>query len=124
MSDEDSDIYMQSDDDVDANSEHSGYSGYSGGAYETQGSKAEKRAHHNALERKRRDHIKDSFTDLLNAIPPLQGEKMKTASRAMILKRARDYILSMNAKNSNHQQEIDDLKRQISHLETQRNLSK
>jgi len=32
----------------------------------------EKRAHHNALERKRRDHIKDSFTGLKDAIPALQ----------------------------------------------------
>ena len=32
----------------------------------------DKRAHHNALERKRRDHIKDSFTGLKDAIPTLQ----------------------------------------------------
>ncbi|CAH2233715.1 jg20338 [Pararge aegeria aegeria] len=38
---------------------------------------AEKRAHHNALERKRRDHIKDSFTSLREAVPALQGEKVK-----------------------------------------------
>lgn len=37
---------------------------------------AEKRAHHNALERKRRDHIKDSFTALRDAVPSLQGEKV------------------------------------------------
>lgn len=37
---------------------------------------AEKRAHHNALERKRRDHIKDSFTSLREAVPALQGEKV------------------------------------------------
>lgn len=37
---------------------------------------AEKRAHHNALERKRRDHIKDSFHGLRDAIPTLQGEKV------------------------------------------------
>ncbi|CAF4556481.1 unnamed protein product, partial [Didymodactylos carnosus] len=40
---------------------------------------AEKRAHHNALERKRRDHIKGSFSDLRDAVPSLKGEK---ASRA------------------------------------------
>ena len=39
---------------------------------------AEKRAHHNALERKRRDHIKGSFKDLRDAIPLLKGEKVKT----------------------------------------------
>jgi hypothetical protein len=39
-------------------------------------SKADKRAHHNALERKRRDHIKDSFTVLRDSIPALTGEKV------------------------------------------------
>ncbi len=38
---------------------------------------AEKRAHHNALERKRRDHIKGSFNDLRDVIPVLKGEKVK-----------------------------------------------
>ena len=37
---------------------------------------AEKRAHHNALERKRRDHIKGSFNDLRDVIPLLKGEKV------------------------------------------------
>ena len=32
----------------------------------------DKRAHHNALERKRRDHIKDSFNGLKDAIPSMQ----------------------------------------------------
>lgn len=41
---------------------------------------AEKRAHHNALERKRRDHIKDSFTALRDAVPSLQGEKVVSVS--------------------------------------------
>jgi len=36
----------------------------------------DKRAHHNALERKRRDHIKDSFCKLRDAIPSLQGDKL------------------------------------------------
>ena len=40
---------------------------------------AEKRAHHNALERKRRDHIKESFHSLRDSIPSLQGEKVSTA---------------------------------------------
>ncbi|XP_077321080.1 protein max isoform X2 [Lithobates pipiens] len=38
-------------------------------------SSADKRAHHNALERKRRDHIKDSFHSLRDSVPSLQGEK-------------------------------------------------
>ena len=37
---------------------------------------AEKRAHHNALERKRRDHIKDSFSNLRESVPTLNGEKV------------------------------------------------
>lgn len=43
-------------------------------------SKADKRAHHNALERKRRDHIKDSFTVLRDSIPTIQGEKVSVCS--------------------------------------------
>ncbi|MED6248326.1 hypothetical protein ATANTOWER_031591 [Ataeniobius toweri] len=41
-------------------------------------SDADKRAHHNALERKRRDHIKDSFHGLRDSVPSLQGEKWVT----------------------------------------------
>lgn len=78
---------------------------------------AEKRAHHNALERKRRDHIKDSFNSLRDAVPSLQGEK--SVSRAQILKKAADYIQLMRKKNNSHQQDIADLKRQNSLLETQ-----
>ncbi|XP_014292232.1 protein max [Halyomorpha halys] len=78
---------------------------------------AEKRAHHNALERKRRDHIKDSFNSLRDAVPSLQGEK--SVSRAQILKRAADYIQQMRKKNNTHQQDIADLKRQNSLLEAQ-----
>ena len=37
---------------------------------------ADRRAHHNALERKRRDHIKDSFTSLRDTIPSLHGDKV------------------------------------------------
>ena len=37
---------------------------------------ADKRAHHNALERKRRDHIKDNFSVLRDSVPTLSGEKV------------------------------------------------
>ncbi|XP_077537930.1 protein max-like isoform X2 [Haemaphysalis longicornis] len=74
------------------------------------------RAHHNALERRRRDHIKFSFTSLRDAVPSLQGEK---ASRAQILKKAADYIQSMRRKNTAHLQDIEDLKRQNKLLEEQ-----
>ncbi|XP_036437886.1 protein max isoform X4 [Colossoma macropomum] len=79
-------------------------------------SDADKRAHHNALERKRRDHIKDSFHSLRDSVPTLQGEK---ASRAQILDKATEYIQYMRRKNHTHQQDIDDLKRQNALLEQQ-----
>ncbi|MEE6492089.1 hypothetical protein FKM82_016467 [Ascaphus truei] len=92
-------------------------------------SDADKRAHHNALERKRRDHIKDSFHSLRDSVPALQGEKVSTnngtssvvynASRAQILDKATEYIQYMRRKNHTHQQDIDDLKRQNALLEQQ-----
>ncbi|XP_075723016.1 protein max isoform X2 [Rhipicephalus microplus] len=106
-------------------------------------SDADKRAHHNALERRRRDHIKFSFTSLRDAVPSLQGEKaagkprrcsrtqtmdchgahrsrqVNKASRAQILKKAADYIQSMRRKNTAHLQDIEDLKRQNKLLEEQ-----
>ncbi|XP_044128251.1 protein max isoform X3 [Bufo gargarizans] len=85
-------------------------------------SDADKRAHHNALERKRRDHIKDSFHSLRDSVPSLQGEKVTAygqASRAQILDKATEYIQYMRRKNHTHQQDIDDLKRQNSLLEQQ-----
>ncbi|XP_061559770.1 protein max isoform X5 [Phycodurus eques] len=88
-------------------------------------SDADKRAHHNALERKRRDHIKDSFHSLRDSVPALQGEKQSTkqASRAQILDKATEYIQYMRRKNHTHQQDIDDLKRQNALLEQQGNAS-
>ncbi|XP_012671200.1 protein max isoform X2 [Clupea harengus] len=93
-------------------------------------SDADKRAHHNALERKRRDHIKDSFHGLRDSVPALQGEKvgrpdgrkkkeLLKASRAQILDKATEYIQYMRRKNHTHQQDIDDLKRQNALLEQQ-----
>ncbi|XP_077477437.1 protein max-like isoform X3 [Stigmatopora argus] len=83
-------------------------------------SDADKRAHHNALERKRRDHIKDSFHGLRDSVPALQGEKVsQNASRAQILDKATEYIQYMRRKNHSHQQDIDDLKKQNAVLEQQ-----
>ncbi|XP_026475376.1 protein max-like [Ctenocephalides felis] len=115
MSDDDRDIDIESDDADDSDSRLPGRN--AGTIYYSQ---AEKRAHHNALERKRRDHIKDSFTSLRDSVPALQGEKV--ASRAQILKKAAEYIHFMRKKNNCHQQDIDDLKRQNSILEQQSNL--
>ncbi|OXU30488.1 hypothetical protein TSAR_013558 [Trichomalopsis sarcophagae] len=111
MSDDDRDIDIESDegDDSDSRQRHSNNQQYF--------SQAEKRAHHNALERKRRDHIKDSFSSLRDSVPSLQNEKV--ASRAQILKKAAEYIQFMRRKNTSHQQDIDDLKRQNSLLESQ-----
>ncbi|UYV69739.1 MAX [Cordylochernes scorpioides] len=58
----------------------------------------DKRAHHNALERKRRDLIKDSFTNLGDYLPTLRREKV---SRAQILKKTADYIIQMKKKKKN-----------------------
>ncbi|XP_058130657.1 protein max [Anopheles ziemanni] len=112
MSDDDRDIDIESDDGDDSDNTKS-QSRIGGGHFYSQ---AEKRAHHNALERKRRDHIKDSFTSLRDSVPSLQGEK---ASRAQILKKAAEYIQFMRRKNNSHQQDIDDLRRQNNQLETQ-----
>jgi len=80
-------------------------------------SQQDKRAHHNALERKRRDHIKDSFTGLRDAIPTMRGGDK--SSRAQILKKASEYIQYMRRKNSLNHTDLEDLKRQNSHLEAQ-----
>ena len=40
-----------------------------------------KRYHHNELERKRRDHIKDSFSLLRDVIPSVAGEKVCNVAR-------------------------------------------
>ncbi|XP_076036672.1 protein max-like isoform X2 [Oratosquilla oratoria] len=107
MSDEERDIDIESDEE----------DGFQASRGELQfASQAVKRAHHNALERKRRDHIKDSFCSLRDSVPSLQGEK---SSRAQILKKASEYIEFMRRKNSAHQQDIDDLKKQNNLLESQ-----
>ncbi|XP_071498824.1 protein max-like isoform X1 [Diadema antillarum] len=103
MSDDERDIDVESDEDgIESEQDHR--------------SQAEKRAHHNALERKRRDHIKDSFSMLRDSVPNLHGEK---ASRAQILNKATEYIQFMRRKNNSHQSDIDDLKKQNQTLEQQ-----
>eukprot|EP00039_Didymoeca_costata_P029187 m.23580 g.23580 ORF g.23580 m.23580 type:complete len:176 (+) comp7517_c0_seq3:315-842(+) len=71
--------------------------------------KADKRAHHNALERKRRDNIKDNFNVLRDSIPTIQGEK---SSRAQILNKATEYIQYMRKANAAHQSEMEELRAQ------------
>ncbi|XP_055679968.1 protein max isoform X1 [Lutzomyia longipalpis] len=113
MSDDDRDIDIESDDDNDSDGNRSQQRNSVNNQYCSQ---AEKRAHHNALERKRRDHIKDSFTSLRDSVPSLAGEK---ASRAQILKKAAEYIQFMRRKNHSHHQDIEDLKKQNNVLEAQ-----
>lgn len=106
VSDEDQDIDIESDDD-DGNSSQGGNQFLS---------EADKKAHHNALERKRRDHIKESFLSLRDTIPTLRHEK---TSRAQILKHATEYIQFMNKKNGSIQKDIDGMKRQNHYLKQQ-----
>ncbi|XP_046366146.1 protein max-like isoform X4 [Haliotis cracherodii] len=118
MSDEDRDVDVESDEDDDDGSiclDSPTSGSQASGPYLSQ---AEKRAHHNALERKRRDHIKESFHSLRDSVPALEGEKV-SVSRAQILKKAADYIQFMRRKNHSHQQDIEDLKKQNNILEQQ-----
>ncbi|KAH8373379.1 hypothetical protein KR009_004583 [Drosophila setifemur] len=112
MSDDDKEIDIESDDDGDSDnglgsSRHTSTANFS---------VAEKRAHHNALERRRRDHIKESFTNLREAVPTLKGEK---ASRAQILKKTTECIQTMRRKISENQKDIEDIKKQNSILDQQ-----
>ncbi|XP_046366144.1 protein max-like isoform X6 [Haliotis rufescens] len=119
MSDEDRDVDVESDEDDDDGSiclDSPTSGSQASGPYLSQ--VAEKRAHHNALERKRRDHIKESFHSLRDSVPALEGEKV-SVSRAQILKKAADYIQFMRRKNHSHQQDIEDLKKQNNILEQQ-----
>ncbi|CAA98543.1 Max-like protein 1 [Caenorhabditis elegans] len=49
------------------------------------------REQHNALERRRRDNIKDMYTSLREVVPDANGERVQ-ASRAVILKKAIESI--------------------------------
>ncbi|XP_065906927.1 max-binding protein MNT-like isoform X2 [Dysidea avara] len=75
-----------------------------------------KRYHHNELERKRRDHIKDSFSLLRDVVPAVAGEKI---SRALILNKASDFIKEMKIKNQQHEEEIETLRQSNFILEEQ-----
>ncbi|KAL0269704.1 UNVERIFIED_CONTAM: hypothetical protein PYX00_007343 [Menopon gallinae] len=115
MSDDDRDIDIESDEgEENVDTDTRSHRPVNGSQYLSQ---AEKRAHHNALERKRRDHIKDSFSCLRDSVPALNSEKV--ASRAQILKKAAEYIQYMKKKNTVQQQDIDDLKRQNALLDSQ-----
>lgn len=101
---DDNNVDFDSDDDDDS------------GSIRQRGRGDNKRDHHNALERRRRDLIKDSFCKLRDVVPSLQGEK---ASRAQILKKAAEYIQTMRKKNQTNQADIDELSKLNKMLEDQ-----
>lgn len=81
------------------------------------------RAQHNALERRRRDNIKDMYGALKDAIPGMQNER---ASRAVILKRAVDMITTkqsivedMAAENARLEQENAELEEELFRLQNE-----
>lgn len=115
---EDDNMDFDSDDDDDSKSNHSS-SNRSGGRRKFRHEKGDvKRSHHNVLERKRRDLIKDSFSKLREVVPTLSNER---ASRAQILKKAADFIQLTNQKNESTRSSIEELVRK--NLELERKLS-
>ncbi|BFZ06951.1 hypothetical protein BsWGS_09990 [Bradybaena similaris] len=106
MSDDDRDIDVESDADDEESPQ----------AY----SSDDKRAHHNALERKRRDHIKDSFHSLRDCVPhDDKSNASSKASRAQILRQAAEYIVTMRDKTIQNDRHINILKHQNEELQAQ-----
>ncbi|CAK9294266.1 unnamed protein product [Gordionus sp. m RMFG-2023] len=68
-----------------------------------------KRAHHNALERRRRDHIKESFYGLRDVVPIIHKSKI---SRAQILKKATEYLQALISQNKSDQTDIEEMLKQ------------
>lgn len=75
----------------------------------------ERRSHHNVLERKRRDLLKDSFARLRDSVPTTQPRDR--VSRAEILKQAADFIQSTVQRNLNVRAELDALIKKNRELE-------
>ncbi|ENN72757.1 hypothetical protein HUJ04_013339 [Dendroctonus ponderosae] len=123
MTEMDADLYPDYEDDDDGESDEDSDDLYVGQLEASMSSEnqyysqADKRAHHNALERKRRDHIKDSFTNLHNSVPVLQGQK---ASRAQILHKSAEYITVMKKRTNDARLYISDLIRTNNTLESER----
>ena len=68
-------------------------------------SKRHARAQHNALERRRRDNIKDMYCSLKDEIPNFSNDRQ--ASRAQILKKAYESIKTGNSEANELEQEIE-----------------
>ncbi|KAK3584570.1 hypothetical protein CHS0354_024615 [Potamilus streckersoni] len=67
-----------------------------------------KRTQHNVLERKRRTDLKLSFFSLRDSVPELQGQER--APKVLILKKAADYIHSLNSESKRCDRDIESLK--------------
>ena len=76
----------------------------------------ERREHHNELERRRRDHIKDSFDRVKEAIPGMDGQK---ASRSQVLKRACDYVETMHESIEAQEADIERMKQRNRELQAE-----
>lgn len=95
------------DDDVKSNHSNSNSNSTSNSCRAKKGKKGEEqRSHHNVLERKRRDLIKDSFSKLKESVPTMGVGR---SSRAQILKKAADFIQSVHLKNQKTRADLEDL---------------
>jgi len=94
-----------SDNEIDVESAASPGNSSIGGA--NSDSKRQARAQHNALERRRRDNIKDMYTSLKDEIPNFSNDR---ASRAQILKKTIDQIQDSNA-------EVEELNQELKQIE-------
>ncbi|CAJ0590642.1 unnamed protein product [Cylicocyclus nassatus] len=72
------------------------------------------RAQHNALERRRRDNIKDMYTSLKDVVPDMQNER---ASRAVILRRAIEVIEEKQQQRADLRAECDWFRNEMTELE-------
>ncbi|KAF7989046.1 hypothetical protein HCN44_007356 [Aphidius gifuensis] len=76
---------------------------------------AEKRAHHNALERKRRDTLKESFAHLRDVVHRSEGGT-RAISRREILKHTSDFVINMTNKITTEENTVEKLNRQNGQL--------
>ncbi|KFD58750.1 hypothetical protein M513_00443 [Trichuris suis] len=74
----------------------------------------DRRAHHNALERRRRHHIKDSFATLRAMLPTSMEPR---ASRASILNATASYIMTLNTIIAALKSENEKTEGHIRHIE-------
>lgn len=74
----------------------------------------QKKMIHNALERKRRDHIKDMFCTLREVVPTIENDK---ESRADILKKSCDYLTTVRESNAKEREECEHMRKCVETLE-------